>query len=258
MTDHDPRVAAALNRLTPPVQDVRDEWERVIADARLADARRSPHTPRVTSSKRRLALITALVSVGLLIPVLAVGASRGWWFQSHIRQPWSADWPQPLSGAPAILATGHAQGSAWTGVAFISKRLFGPRVEPRRRSGVSICFAMIVGSRSNPPQSSGCGQLYGMNATSIGGWAAIANWSFPKPPVIAGAVAKGVARVKIILNPYPYYTGKAHTITAQLMSAPQVGGGIHFFTAPYNPNVGINSIVLLDKNGKILTRLRSG
>ena len=82
------------------------------------------------------------------------------------------------------------------------------------------------------------------------------NWSFPQPAMIAGAVATGVARIEVVLNPYPYPTGSARTITPPLKTSPLIGGGIHFFVVSYPANVGVNYIVLFSRNGKVIERLR--
>ncbi len=163
--------------------------------------------------------------------------------------------PRPVSGTPAIVATGEEHGENWTVVAYITK-LPAFRIRGRVRGGDALCLSEIDGSRSNAPSESVCGGLRGMKGLrsgAHGGWGTWFDRGYgPAPTTIFGAAAAGVARVEVTLNPDS--NGRTRTITPRLTSAPGIGGGIHFFVVHYPRQIGFKSVTLLDSHGRILKR----
>ena len=92
-----------------------------IADAVAA----TQHLPRAQTrearqfvSRRRVVIAVAIVAVLLVVPLVAVATGNEWWFQNK------ADWaqldPQPINrGQPTIIASGRADGTTWTALAYV-------------------------------------------------------------------------------------------------------------------------------------------
>jgi hypothetical protein len=80
MNMYDETVAGALNRHVPLREDERGSWERVLESALAAS---SPAAP-VLRRKRplRVAAALAVVAAVLAIPLIAIGATQGWFSKS--------------------------------------------------------------------------------------------------------------------------------------------------------------------------------
>jgi hypothetical protein len=257
MTDHDCRIATTLDELVPPARKVTYDWERVLADANTQTQQRPGRWRR---SRRRLMLTVAVVTLGLLVPVLAVGASQGWWFDHHQAHPGA---PAPLDGAPQIIARGTWHGTLWAVIAYRSPPTGLVRMaaaDGRILSSDAVSLALITGSLSNSPADDVSGAVQGQQGLTHGqhgGLVILSNYS--SPYLAAGALAPDVARIKIILNPNPYPDGKTRTITPRLIPlASTIGHGIHAFVAAYPPKIGIDKILLYNDQGKLLKSLRWG
>lgn len=254
MNADESRIVEILDEIHPPVV-VRFKWERVLSDA-SAQPLGHPRTRKLALP--RLLAVTILVLLVVGTPVLAVGASRGWWFQAAHQPRWWASWPKPVTGAPAIIASGRAHGQPWTGVAFISRPA--PASSRAAIRGNQICFAIILGSRSNPPQSSACGAVKlrttprGQTLPLLG----VAHWSIAEPPVIAGAVTAAATRVQVVLNPNPYPNGRKQTLKPSLNATLLARVGVRLFVVSYPASVGIDYINVFDARGRLLEHRRFG
>ena len=247
MTDRDPQIAALLDRLVPPPTNVRDEWETV-AVAGESSLSRSCRRRRV-----RLLVALCLIAVGVLVPVIAL-ATGGWWFQrpSFVPNP-----VFPVNSTPSIIATGTQRGERWAAVGYLAKRPGQDRNGlPRLAAEVVVCVSVIVGSLSNQPQGTVCSAMHGMALPRLnrdsGDWLTFLRTRTSDPAVIVGAVARGVASLKIVLLK-PNGVTPGGTINVPLTRVDSVGHGVRFFALAY-PTAGINSIKAFDTSGKLLQR----
>jgi len=252
MSDYDTTIGSLLEQIGPSTSLVAPDWDRVLNDAAEPGETDSVRARPPRWSRRKAAVVCACIAIVLAIPLIALAATNNWWFQ-HSPGPQM----EPSSGEPSIVATGTWQGRDWTLIAYpgllhIPPPKPGQVTLPAAPGG--LCTFVILGKLTNTPEEGSCGPLRGVrNSQPSGpadGWLTVMASS--DPPMVLGAVARGVAKVELTVQ--NYLSDKTTTMTVPLRSATGIGGGVRFYLYRSTAN-GVIRITALDPSNRVLSRL---
>jgi hypothetical protein len=232
MTDY---VSAVLDELVPSFDDERGDWDRVVRAARAR--RRRWITPR------RLVLVAAVVAA-IAVPLVAVAASREWWFFR------SGAAPVPVTEVN-VIPTGSWDGTRWQVTAYGSLT-------------DGICFSMIpdLGGPAGFGSAMACSPMQGVprtprskpdapyGVTYVSG-AALEGF----PPYVIGPVVEAANEVEIHL-------ASGTVLRAPAFDVPDRLGAIRFYVTrlPEEPRARsgpIRKLVGRTQDGRVVACLVS-
>jgi hypothetical protein len=238
MTDYDPRIAAVLDRLIPPLANERIDWDALVGEAGETRRRRVPWAARllVTSRQRRIAVLAAAVLATALValPTLAVS---DWWFLGP--------------GAPkstsevTVVASGTSAGTDWTMTAYVSED-----------KGVCVALTPDVGEGDMGAASCGAG-IRGESSRAASGVRSERHWIgyvyfrlglFEFPDFLFGPIAEGVEEVDVALS-------NGQTVQAATIDGPDaLSAPLDFYVAELPGGVSVESVVARDRADTVLER----
>ncbi len=213
MSNIDPVIQTLLDEHVPLRLGERCDWDEVLRRVGSHETRRR-RGPTRFAGRRRLLAVVAVALAALLIPIIAIGASEGWWFA---RTP-SAPKPE---GAIVIVKTDSWNGVPWALTAY--------------RSAGNVCFGLTPNWQAQDAGSGAgleCGvPLRGLAQESrtypVLHWAGYLEGGRGGnfPGWIAGPTAPEVAEVDVVSK-------EGETIRAPTFAAPaQLGLKINFYVA---------------------------
>jgi hypothetical protein len=235
----DETLTVALDSLAAPGLFEHD-WEDVLSRARGSVG---SDRQRLLFTKRR-GLFAVAVIVALLVPLVALSATRDWhwWFFNaapsssvsapstvggdvgksvHVRNP-VAPLPAPMAGGPVVIAAGSWSGQSWDLVAYLSET-------------DGVCFSV---SPSETVHANGMGA--GMNCDQIAGVPrtrdskpatvhSITYLSGGRSPLLPGYIAGLVVGSATVVD---VYLRNGNVIHADTIEGPSQLGAIRFYVAP--------------------------
>jgi hypothetical protein len=241
MSERDPGIVAALDRLVPDSVEPRD-WQQLLANASaLRGRRRLPLSPSFLA-RHRVLLAFALMLLAVLIPLTALAVGRGWWFLS-------AYGPKPV-GNVVVVTSGRSQGVPWNLTAF-------------RTDKGTICYAVTV--RPATPQLLGsaeaCGPVSATTPISFlrsfgvvhvellrGHFTYRGAQLHPFPAYIVGAVTNSASEVDVSSGP-----GSPQRI--RTVAAPAgLHAAVRFFIAARPANQAVRNITAHGEHGQVIAR----
>ena len=245
MADYEPRIAAALDRLVPPVLVEPTDWDELVREAgELPREGRAPLRVRglIADRRRMIAIFAVTAAAALLLAIPAVAVKDGWWFLG-------GNAPSPTD-AVAVVASGRSNGIGWTMTAYVS--------EDR---GVCVALTPEVGQRDMGAGAGSCGAgvrgepIFSRAAPERRGrhWIGYVYLSlglFGFPDFVFGPAAEGVDRVDVILA-----NGKALR-TATIDAPDEFSAPLDFYIVEIPRGTSLTSVVARDRAGTVLERRR--
>jgi hypothetical protein len=235
MTEYDPDIALALDRLVPRPEEEPAEWRSLVEQARARQAwwRRWLPTRSPATRWRRAVVILAAAVTAMLLAIPALGLSEHWWF---------LDSGSPVPQGPVgVVTTGRASGIDWTMTAYLSK-------------GKGICVALTPAVRNGTMGAESCGgavrgdpvSTAGANELHSVGYVYFALSLYNFPDFLFGPVARGVDHVDVTLS-------DGQTIRARTVDPPQgLALPLRFYATPLPRGASVKSLVGRDASGMAL------
>lgn len=243
MSEYERAFAELLEKVLP--RDIaRDDWASVLLDAGVRPTQ-SPRRWRAPAS-RRLAIVTTILVVSAAIPLAAVAVSNGWFSADSLA-------PEPV-GATVVVQSGDWNGIRWT-------------LSTYRSRDQGLCIAFIpnaqdltsaTGRPANTAATACDVRVKGILDSADGqplhlftffGSSTTQGQGFPYPDFIAGAAAKEVARMRMVLE-------DGRTVDSETTPAPAaLGLPIGFFVTEVPAGEPVRTIVALDIHGNPLEQL---
>jgi len=240
VTSDDQRINALLDKHVPLRLDEHPQWEDVLRRARVGAS--SSLLPRIAGvagslpervrlsgrpTRLRVSLGLAIGIATLAIPIVAVGATRGWWFSTGRA-------PEPV-GATVIVTSGTWNNIPWTLTAYRSKKdgvcySLTPRgSENTTGAAAAMACTNVVGLPQAPsaPAPTAIGFLNGHPGNGL-------------PDYVAGPVSSDTADVEIKLD------------SGQVIQTPTVappsdfGAPIRFYVTALPCGVHVREVVARD------------
>lgn len=186
--------------------------------------------------RRRIAVLVAIALVVLVVPLIAVGATQGWWF-SHVPGA-----PKPVGGIVVVKA-GHWNGVPWALTAY-------------RTADANLCFGLTATPSQNPSGVGG-GMACGTPTRGLARQSATyptLHWvgflesgaDLKLPDSIVGPAAPQVATVDIVLT-------SGQVVNAPTFDAPKsLGVNIRFYAAQLPCHIAARVLIPRDTNGQPL------
>jgi hypothetical protein len=233
VSEFDPQIVQALDRLVPPVRDGGD-WNRVTRDARLEHAARLDRRWRKPAHLRRtLAVALAATAVFAALPAFAV--VRGWWFFDHGQLT--------PAGAVMTVTSGGTDESRWDLVAFVSEEhglCVGITDSTTRGRGGLGCGMPVRGA---PQASAEASEQHwvGYGQTSVSETSSAA--------LVFGPVASEVREVTVEVADGTSYS------TATIAAPADLNLPLRFYVAEIPRSERGRALVASDADGRTLERL---
>jgi hypothetical protein len=236
MTDYDPTVAAALDRLVPPLSCEPTGWHELLREGGV----RSPKGFRqrflgIKAPRRnRIFVVTAalIATVSVAIPALAV--SKGWWFLGTGQ-------PKPQSDVATVTA-GRAAGIDWNLTAYLSR-------------GKGVCVALTPDVGKGDMGAMSCGSevrgepVLSSSDTSEAHWVGTTYFSLGMhgfPDFVFGPIAEGVDRVDAILE-------NGQVIRTDALKGPDsLRVPVDFYALSFPRGASVRSVIARDRSGHVL------
>jgi len=220
MIDVEPLIEESFARLYP-TPAVTPRWPDVLART----------GGRAT---RRRAVAVAIALAVLVIPLIALGATRGWWLDSNP--------PKPESGI-VVVRTGRWDGVPWALTAFGSRDSFcfglTPNLPAYAKREVPSCAGGIA-PRSPAEGAPPSGEFHWVSYLASGGSADFPAW-------VAGPTTPEVAGVDVVLD-------SGETIRTTTFPAPPelLGPKLRFYVARFPCGHFVAALTPKDRRGRVL------
>ena len=219
-------VGRLLEGYVPLRSGASSDWQDVLDRARLVDGRpgREP---------RSLLAVALVAAVALAVPLLAVGASSGWWFfaEGHAPHP---------NGPVTVVRTVTWHGTNWTLSAY-------------RSATDGVCFAMTPGAA---PSLEAVGS--GMNCSAVG---SVRSEKDETPPPLTYLASSGRGQHWIVGAAVPSASIRVELADGRLLHAvpftapPELRARIDFFMALVPCDATPRAITALDARRRALGRI---
>jgi hypothetical protein len=236
MSEYDPHVAAALDRVLPPTLEAGD-WARVLRDAEASGSKRQLAALLAAARRRRALAFAAICLLATLVTVPALAVTKGWWFLDF-------GGPPPQSKVVVVESGVSAEGR-WVMTAYLSEShglCVALTMERPSSTGAQSCGAPV---RGVPDASGGKAPRHWLGYTYTSGDAAT-------PAFVFGPAAAAVERVDIFL-------ADGTTESVDTIAAPQgLGLPLRFFVTEVGTQTRVQAVVARSASGKALERLEIG
>lgn len=233
MSEYDPHVAAALDRVLPPTVEA-GEWARVLRDAQASGRNRPLAALLAAAGRRRALAFAAICLLAALVTVPALALTKGWWFLDF-------GGPKPITKV-VVVKRGIAAERRWALTAFVSENqglCFALTMERPSNVGAQSCGAPVRGA---PRASEGKGPPQWFGYLYTGGDALI-------PAFVLGPTAGAVERVEIVF-------ADGRTESVDTIPAPEeLGLPLRFFVVEVRAETRVEAVIARSASGKALERL---
>jgi hypothetical protein len=228
MSEYDPHIAAALDRLLPAGTATGD-WAAVIRDAR------EPRTARLLEAarRRRAVAVVAVCGLAVLVAVPALAVTNGWWFLDF-------GGPRPASDV-VVVKTGTSSEGRWALTAYLSE-------------SQGICVALTV-ERPSSIGAQGCGAPVrgapAADGTAPRDWLGYVYTRGDDliPTFVFGPAAAPVMRIELVF-------ADGTTQTVETIPAPErLGLRVRFYVAQVETDSRVRAVVARGAGGETLERL---
>jgi hypothetical protein len=236
MSNTDPAIKTLLNDHVPLRVAERPDWNEVLRRIGASETHARVTWPAFLRPRRRYA-VASLALVVLLAPLIAIGATAGWWFTG------TPAVPKP-EGTIVVLKSGRWNGTPWALAAY--------------RSAGNVCFALTPNWTAQD-DGTGAGMACGVPLRGVAQQSAsnpVLHWigyltSAPEngfPAWIAGPTAPEVSTVDVVLR-----DGKT-TTAPTFAAAAELGLKINFYVARLACGDAVRALIPSDADGHALER----